>query len=498
MTPTVHTRRPSHPTTTVRLAAWTRLLPVLVLTGLISQAPAQVEPVEPVWMTVTRDIEMRCGDLTTFYKVADLNRGQVVRMDARSTRWARIIYPVGQHAFVAAADADVISDTQLRLRSNTARVRAPNVISGIPGSWRSLYLGDVKPGTVFEIMGKVEAREGQVIGYRVKPPHPPAVDHPPYGYVELAALRQSTPPEIEAHLTALRPVEPDPAEPKPAPPHATPDPDADRPPVTESPEPEPQPAPEPKPEPRPEPAPEPTPQPQPRADAPDTSLLDDMVLPGAEPTPEPAPESRPAEATPPPETTPTPQPSSETARDWLTWPELEAELSRVRARGGEAVDDSLEELIAEYDRTLARAETEPMRRAINSRLEWLRLRKATRDERLALDAALEQAQQLRTQTGRRIREWQSSRGYDIVGRLVPSSVYDGTRLPRMYRVRAAEESGLVRTVGYLRDVPALELESKVGQIVGVIGESRLDRALHLRIITPVRIDTLEASREPVD
>jgi hypothetical protein len=486
-----------------------RFLLGLVALGMIFASPApaiaQVEPVEPKWMTVARDAEMRCGELTTFYKVADLKAGQVVRMDARSPRWARIIYPEWQHAFVAVGDAVLTSETQLRLESAAARVRAPNAISGLPGSWRSLYLGEVKPGTLFTIIGKAESKDGQLIGYKVKPAFPPAVDQPPHGYVELAALRDATAEEVAAHLAALQPRDAASSESKAvaAPPAVEPEsapavePVQATPPTVDTPE-----------EPQAEAPGATEPEPAPEAAAPtaaDTSLLEEMAPPSPESPADAAPDqpapaqaaSEPATATLDPSAAAPEAAGSETeapARDWLGWPELEAEMRRVRAKGGEAMDDALDELIAEYERGLDHAESPAISRAIETRLEWLRLRRDARDQRLALDAALSQAQQA-GQAGRQgMQVWEDARGFDIVGRLVPSAIYDGRRLPLMYRIRAVEDAGLVRTIGYIKDVPALNLGSKVGNIVGVIGDSRLDPALQLRVITPFRIETLGARR----
>lgn len=457
-------------------------------------ALAQVEPIEARWMVVTRDAEMRCGEVATFYKVADLKSGQVVRMDARSPRWARVVYPEDQFAFVGIADAVLVSDHELRLENANARVRAPNALSGLAGSWRSLYLGEVKPGTTMRILGKVESREGQTIGYRVVPPKPPAVDHLPYGYVELAALRDATPEEVEAHQNALRPAPP--------------------PTVTTTPAPEARPETAPVPESSPVRDPGTTPPPAPRettppattpattpatpaAAAPDTSLIEEMAPPTEDDRRRAQPEPAPVETTPA-RPAPAPEAAIEAAprRDWLGWEELENELRRVRARGGPALEDALDELIAEYARSLTHAESDAMRRGLESRLEWLRLRRDARDQRLAIDTAVRDAEAARSAGTAGVRAWQDARGYDIVGRLVPSAIYDGQRLPLMFRVRAVEDSGLVRTVGYIRDVPELGLGQKIGQVVGVIGESRLDSALRLRVITPVRIDTLEARRQP--
>ncbi len=507
-----------------------RVLTLAAIVLLPATARAQVEPIDPVWMVVTRDTPMRCGDEPTFYKVATLKRGSVVRMDAKNLRYGRVEYPRGMYAFVARNDAEVLSDKALKLASEDSTIRSPNSISGLAGSWRSLYFGSIKPGAELEIIAPVKTPSGQVTGYKIVPPRPPVAPHPPYGYVELSAMREATPEEVKTYLDSLKEKAEQPAEVSPEQPgpgkaekpsaeneaagqlraggggdasgHAG---------VAESASEE---------------------KPASGIDAeqaenverqageveeggapgvaepePDTSLLQEMVMPGDEAAPEAATEPADgaegesvesaagqagAEKA-------SEKEAAQPKQDWLGWNELESMLIGARAAGRETLEGSLEELIAEYSRSLSHAETEPMRRALRSRLDWLRLRKVARDKRLELDAALSRSKELDEQARERIRRWHSGR-YDIVGRLVPSAVYDGRRLPRMYRVRAAGETGLVRTIGYLRDVPSLDLESKVGHVVGVVGKARFDEALHVRVITPARIDILRPaeSSTPAD
>ncbi len=86
-------------------------------------------------------------------------------------------------------------------------------------------------------------------------------------------------------------------------------------------------------------------------------------------------------------------------------------------------------------------------------------------------------------------ELERTRGYQFVGRLVRSSVYDGARMPLMYRMVSVNES-IPRTLGYIVPDDALGIPTKLGEIVGVLGTSELDPALNLRIVTPTRIDVL--------
>lgn len=494
---------------------------VACLLGLVLpnvHASAQVEPIEAKWMTVTRDTPMRCGELATFYKVADLKAGDVVRVDAISPRWARLVYPAGQHAFVSKRDTAGVADGRLTL-TDSARVRAPNAISGLTGSWRSLYLGDIQKGAELVITGEAKAADGQVVGYRIVPPTPPIAPHTPWGYAELSALRDSTATEIAAHEASLEaartttdPESATPSESDTAASDSDTEPDAvdaeasqDS---TTAPAPETAPA---------ESAPskpaagndapaqpaEPDAAVQPASQTPDTSLLQEMVPPTEAPAEAPAntqaetqpsnePEAQqpaiPSSQTEP--AAPAAQASPKPVQSWLNWADLESELVRARRAGGDVLEDSLEELIAEYQRTMDNSPNPNVRAAVSSRLEWLRARRDARDQRRALDAAMAEAERLRSNAQTRVRTWRSNRGYDIVGRLVPSGIYDGRRLPRMYRIQAVAADGLVRTIGYIRESETLNIESQLGQIVGVVGDSRLDEALRLRVITPRRIERL--------
>ncbi|MEZ6242198.1 MAG: hypothetical protein R3B57_04070 [Phycisphaerales bacterium] len=92
-----------------------------------------------------------------------------------------------------------------------------------------------------------------------------------------------------------------------------------------------------------------------------------------------------------------------------------------------------------------------------------------------------------------MRKWQAERSYVVVGRLAPSAVYDGQRLPLMYRVQSVDPVLGPRTIAYVRPAPGQDLAPNLGQIVGVVGQSVDDEALRLRIVRPERVDALNAS-----
>jgi hypothetical protein len=89
---------------------------------------------------------------------------------------------------------------------------------------------------------------------------------------------------------------------------------------------------------------------------------------------------------------------------------------------------------------------------------------------------------------------EDGRVYTMIGQLQASTVYDGQKLPLMYRVVSV--GGVSpRTLGYLKDSQEFALLGKVGAVIGVIGEAQLDRSLMLNVISPVRVDVLKPKSE---
>lgn len=79
------------------------------------------------------------------------------------------------------------------------------------------------------------------------------------------------------------------------------------------------------------------------------------------------------------------------------------------------------------------------------------------------------------------------REYVAVGRLNASTIYDGQRLPLLFRIQ--DPSG-GQSIGYLQPGQGFDLTALLGQLVGVVGTQGYDSALRLNIVTPTRIDLL--------
>jgi hypothetical protein len=137
-----------------------------------------------------------------------------------------------------------------------------------------------------------------------------------------------------------------------------------------------------------------------------------------------------------------------------------------------------------------------IRRRLDQRLAYLQLSLDIQAKRRKLAESQSMWSEHDKVIKQRMDEVAQTRQYTLVGRLSASSIYDGKRLPLMYRVQSVGGPA-PRTMAYLRPDPKQGIDSKLGQVVGVLGESVMDPTLHINIITPLRVDTLEAA-EPAD
>ena len=82
---------------------------------------------------------------------------------------------------------------------------------------------------------------------------------------------------------------------------------------------------------------------------------------------------------------------------------------------------------------------------------------------------------------------ESGADYVAVGRLAASIIYDGRRLPRLFRVQDVDTG---RTVAYMRPEEGFDLHGMLGQVVGVAGIRSYEGTLRINIVEPKRIDLL--------
>jgi hypothetical protein len=82
--------------------------------------------------------------------------------------------------------------------------------------------------------------------------------------------------------------------------------------------------------------------------------------------------------------------------------------------------------------------------------------------------------------------------YTAIGVLNASVVYDGERLPRLYRLQDPVSG---HTTAYLMEDPELKLSSMLGLVVGVKGGEAFDESLRRNIITPKTVAVLQTGGE---
>ncbi|HZW09643.1 MAG TPA: hypothetical protein VFF69_07050 [Phycisphaerales bacterium] len=474
----------------LRIASARPLAWLIVAAALALFAPArslaQTAAVEPYFAVTTRaDVPLKSGDMDGYYHVALLPEGQVLQVDAEGAGWARVAYPPGTPVYVAAAEARLEPGGAEAVLAKVSALKSRNASAGFAQSWqRAVPRGAELPiGTRLRVIEPVTGADGAPIGYLVHAPKEVR------GYVKADALRVATDAEVQRYLAALPQEQQPTAEetepettPAETPPVDTPPTDATPTPAAGDPA---------------EPGAEDATPAQPETD---DSLLGDMTpadeqpegaQPGAE---QPGAETHQPAPAPEEDVTVIHQGEAPSERQLGSLQQLSEAFAEVQGQPSESAE--LDELAAEFRRTMASlgddAASQRIRQGLQGRLEFIETRiwfrdraRALREKRDAIDAS---AQAVTS----RVQELERTRGYQFVGRLVSSSVYDGDRLPLMYRIVSVNES-MPRTIGYIKPGAAdVETATKLGEIVGVLGTSELDEALQLRIVTPTRIDVLQA------
>ncbi len=150
--------------------------------------------------------------------------------------------------------------------------------------------------------------------------------------------------------------------------------------------------------------------------------------------------------------------------------------------------------LVEFDRTVASlgrsTSDEAARPLLLRQREMLQLRadlqRTLRERQGSLASQVELMEQIES----RISRLRDGRSYDLIGRVVPSTVYDGRRLPLMYRVEAYKD-GLTRTVGYLRPDRTFDVAPLVGRVAGVRGPAEFDYDLGVAVVIPSTATVLD-------
>lgn len=517
--------------------------------GLGATAAAQSQSTREVtayFATVDRDdAVIRAGGNDLMYPVLKLAKGAVLRVDGETAdvqgrAWARVSLPPGSYVLVPADAVSLDAGGRSGVLSKLAKVKLPNM-SNARGSWQDATPVALASGTKVSIVGQ-EPETGAAVNFRITPPEQAR------GFVLTSQLRRATQVEIDGLMSRSGTSEMTqgtavPAAAPAATPAAAPASTTTSAPVstqaagTTG-------------------APAGTPAGTTTGTPAGTSLAEPMVItpgtpstgtpsgagatgtpsgtpgdttpvapapttPSALPSAPPAPVTTPA-ATPStapvttPATTPTvaptgggsgavtpsnspaATPAARPAAPANPYERLETALASVRKQPMESAEYS--ELAGQYAAEIAKLPETPgnaaTRARLQQRLDWLNIMKDLQAKRRANAENLTAITQGQSSLSTVMADMARNRQYTVVGRLTTSTLYDGTRLPKMLRVQAISGGG-PRTLAYVRPESVAGIEGKVGQVVGIVGEQAMDASLNLNIITPSRVDVLEAGAPAV-
>ncbi|HED54276.1 MAG TPA: hypothetical protein ENJ00_08760 [Phycisphaerales bacterium] len=465
-----------------------------------AQISAQVQPTEPTHAIVTDKRAMvRCGPGAAYYPVAELRPNDILIVDGDTpSGWARVQFPDNASALVRADYVDLSPDGKTVTLNRDDGLIAYNALAGARGSWSKLLPEPLKAGTKLEVIAQASNDlTNELIGYQVKAPEKA------HGFVRMSFIRPATTSEVEAWIAANTPddtMEADADEGAPIDPaiasndQTPPNDPAQEMPAQEMGD-------------------------QAAAGTEQAQPVEDQTMAEADPEPLVQPmisDETPAVATPEPETETAvgPEESEHDESADLTQAEpeeaekpaplrissieeLEQLFTAVQKQTPEEAEFGplLAEVQRMYDATPDTPENAGLRRALRKRLSVLKIRQRLQETARSNAKAVESASIREQEVANRIREIEIERSYAVVGRLLPSAVYDGKRLPRMYRVQSLGTTEAPRTLGYLKPDPKLNLELLLGKTIGVVGKPQLDPRLNLLIIKPIKVDVIKAGND---
>jgi hypothetical protein len=189
----------------------------------------------------------------------------------------------------------------------------------------------------------------------------------------------------------------------------------------------------------------------------------------------------------PPATAPAPEPVKPPAP---TFADLEARFAELKKEPLETA-----EVMPMHDLYAVLAKNHPNQRALQRRCDarmrqlaiWAELQAKKQEV-----ASAQEKMRLSADETATVREaLERSAEYTAVGRIASSTIYDGTSLPKLFRI---QDPATGRTVAYLKPDAEYTLANRVDMIVGIVGDKVYDESLRLNIITPRRIESLSPEK----
>jgi SH3-like domain-containing protein len=446
------------------------------------------------WAVVSgNSVNVRSGpSAQSAYAFGRLAKGDMVRVVREEFGWARV-EPAGiafaqTFAFVPAdRRVSVAADGATATVTARTELRAPNIEAGASPdkSWKQI--GTIEPGATLTVMGNVAGERETV--YKV------AVPASAEAWVNLQFLRRAT--DAEAMQAAAAAVAPAPAtattEPATTPEAATAAADS-TPAATAA------------------PAPttagtelvevdpvrvaEPTNAPTAGAPAPATVAAPDFgTLPSSGPAIPPLMGQSPR--TPDAATTTGTMTPAEPAKPAFvsrraTLDDLEQQFRAVRSQPEASAE--FEALRARYqDLASAPDATGNVRGVAQARAQQLTLLTETQVQLQGLERRKAELDDRRRGIRQLVLDIQQRSEFTAVGVLNASAVYDGVRLPELYRICDPMTGA---TVAYVEPNAEIPMGPMIGTLVGVKGASQFDPALRLSVIAPLSVDLLTMRTEP--
>ncbi len=413
------------------------------------------------------DTAIRCGDQDVFYAITMMKAGSVLVVLGESGSYTKVALPASVGMFVPINEVDATIAKGKVVLVVDSKLRAPSHLMGLAGSWKAVYTKALPAGTELTVSETLMNDAGEVLGYRIVPMLGVDDEHAA-GYVKTTSLRAPTAEEMEVLATAQMAGTKFTVEAEPEPIAVPEQPAVDTQPAEEA--------------------------------AVDTSLMEDMDLGNDEAQSDPEPivieNAAPVDADDSTDAVADPEPTTRVASNGLisaaALEDLESAFDHARSLDKADLDETLDELKAEYTRARELAEDgTTLAKALDQRLEWIDIRVQTRDQRRSIAAMLAQYDANQDAVAQAIENWQSGRAYQLVGRMVTSSIYTGEHLPLLYRVQVTDPaSGMSRTIGYVAPKESQDLRHLLGRVVGVIGTVRADDSLKLMVISPDRVEPM--------
>lgn len=473
-------------------ASMVPIFAVAALSIVPRHAAADVAPVAPRYVVVSADgAAMKCHDGSFYYDVRPLKKGEVLRVDGESKGWLRVEYLPGTPAYVPAAEGELTADGKTLKLKRATSLLAVNANGQPP--WWNLLEANIPAGTTFSGVEVVKSADNTIVGFHVPAPAKAR------GYVARAAVEDATDAQARTYTGATPPPAPAVAPavttaattPPVTPAVTTPSTTAStatpttpvQPPVVQNPA---------------------------KPGETTTTTVEMSNPPGTTTTKTTSTQTEPVPAgfeavdgtgrttstrTITQTSTPVPVGSTPPAAPAVPLTRRIDDINTLRSvyeRGMTGDTAELGTTISEFQRSLgALTNADPRLVAeLQKRLEALRLRQDivnAKNASMTLTATIEERTR---RMGLALAEVSKQAVYTIVGTMVPSTVYDGTRgLPLMYRIESPDTYS-TRTVGYVVPRKGLDFITKTGRLVGIIGDSKIDPALAVTIVSPSRIDVL--------